>query len=180
MWGFSSVIKNSWAHRVVTLLAEVIRLWEHWTLLWRAKTICHPQKEKKKYICLEEQNLESILALPRLSGKAPRWGQSQHFERLCKAQILYPAPDPGDTTALRTEQGKEKQIYQDVSQWQMQRTPEGMADTFCSSGPLENWKYLLGASQRRWGTRFYLDIIRSKLEWLWADFTIKVRLISVS
>lgn len=54
------------------------------------------------------------------------------------------------------------------------------ADTFCSSGPLENWKYLLGASQRRWGTRLYLDIIRSKLEWLWADFTIKVRLISVS
>lgn len=107
------------------------------------------KKKKKKYICLEEQNLESILALPRLSGKAPRWGQSQHFERLCKAQILYPAPDPGDTTALRTEQGKEKQIYQDVSQWQKQRTPEGMADTFCSSGPLENWKYLLGASQRR-------------------------------
>lgn len=25
----------------------------------------------------------------------------------------------------------------------MQRAPEGMADTFCSSGQLKNWKYLL-------------------------------------
>lgn len=65
LWGFSKVIKNSWVQRFVTQLAKVIRLQEHWTLLWQAKIIWHPEKEKNT---------------SKLFEKAPRWG-SKHFER---------------------------------------------------------------------------------------------------
>lgn len=63
----------------------------------------------------------------------------------------------------------------------MQRIPEGMANTVCFSGHLENCKHLhlSGVSQRKENTLLYLDTIRSKLKRLWANFTIKFRLISV-
>lgn len=46
----------------------------------------------------------------------------------------------------------------------------------------DNWKiaiifYLSGVSQRRGDIQLYLDTSRSKLKWLWANFTIKFRLI---
>lgn len=167
MWGLSKVVR----------IDEYTELWLSWLRLSdsgsigqfceQAKTICHPQKEKI--------HRSWSRALPKLSEKAPRWG-SQHFERFCKAQIPHSAPDPGGTIVLRTGKRKEKQIFQDGSQWQMQRPPEGMADTFCSSGQLENCNHLLSlrsiTKKRRYTIVF--GYYQEQLEWLWANFTIKL------
>lgn len=56
-----------------------------------------------------------------------------------------------------------------------------MADTFCSAGQLENCNHLLSlrsiTKKRRYTIVF--EYYQEQLEWLWANFTIKVRLISV-